>query len=166
MRRWPWETGAMKVMVTVFVFGVLAGFALAQDSAPAQPKRSLAEGLVRQWVDREKLAPPRLESGLEMGAGDGPMVLMIRRADGTVALDVVERGPGDHGPAAEKRGVGPVAEKEALDKKDAPDKKRAAGSRPAPVADATVLIRRSGNEVSVGTPDEPKLFTGAAVDRA
>lgn len=48
---------------------------LAQE--PTTSKRSMADGLVRQLIEREKLQPTRLESGLEMGKG--PMVLMMWR---------------------------------------------------------------------------------------
>ena len=87
----------------VFVLAALAVPTSAQEST--KPIRSMADGLVRQWIEREQLRPPHLESGVELGTGKGPMVLMIWRPDGSTSLHELQRGHGDFGPAAKKRSL-------------------------------------------------------------
>lgn len=97
----------------------LVGWLLLALSLPAQgvdaPKRSMADGLVRQWIEREQLRPPRLQSAVELGHGKGPMVLLIWRPDGSVSLHELQRGHGDFGPAAKKRVVDELWEEEELE---------------------------------------------------
>lgn len=80
----------------VFPFLILA--ATAQE-AP-KPTRSLAAGLLRQQVEIGKLELPRAKDGLEIGKGDGPMVMLVRHRDGTLTAHDLQRGGGEHGPAA------------------------------------------------------------------
>jgi len=160
---------------SVYVSFVLSASMLAQE--PAKPNTSMADGLVRQLIEREQLQPPRLESGLEMGQGKGPMVLMIWRADGSMSLHELQRGYGDFGPAAEKRiieepevveeeeevveVVEVVEEAEGQKKagRDAAGRKVQRG----PPVEAKVRLRRNGDELRVEIG--PRLLRGAEVDR-
>ena len=74
----------------------------AQEKAasPSTPVRSLAAGLVRQQVEIRKVDLPVVQAGQELGAGQGPMVLLVRRADGSLETLELQRGDGDHGPQA------------------------------------------------------------------
>lgn len=100
-------------------------------------KKSLADGLVRQCIERDGLKPPRIESGLEMAAGKGPIVFLVRRANGTFEVEALPRGRGDHGPAAEIAKAD-VVEVEELVEKAAP--------APKPAAKPNTLPEPQGNE--------------------
>lgn len=130
------------------VFGVVllasAGL-LAQQPTTPMPKRSLADGLVRHRIETERLAPPQLRGGLELGIGDGPMVLLLRRQDGSLSATELQRGPGSHGAPAELRKLEAIVEKVA--------EPGAQAKKPADPAPATTRIRieRTDDKV-VATP--------------
>lgn len=124
----------------------------------AQAPRSLADGLVRQAIERERLAPPHCESGLEIGAGKGPLLLLLRRAGGELAIEEIERGSGDHGAAAEKRELQPVVE--------TPEPHKAAG-QPQPGAATAPAQLRLGREAAQTLlwTREPKQLQAQPVER-
>lgn len=81
-------------------------FAMALSGTPIQaqeqdpegaPRRSLADGILRQLVEVEGLRLPRFVSGLEPGTGEGPLVLMRLGQEGEPMLQELPRGYGDHG---------------------------------------------------------------------
>ncbi len=144
----------MRTMLPLALFPLLS-VAVAQQQPATPPTRSLAAGLVRQQVEIERAKPPVVEQGREVGAGQGPMVLLLRRADGTLHLHELQRGDGDHGPAAEPRRLdvepetpahAPVAEE--------------------PGAPVRILLRRVDGGVAVGIGDDPAAIAGKQVDRA
>ena len=140
---------------------------------PTKSKRSMADGLVRQLIEREKLQPPRLESGLEMGQGKGPMVLMIWRTDGSMSLHKLQRGYDDFGPAAEKQVVPleeEVIEEEVVEEVEAGQKKAGANADGGPGAAASqpnlsVKLSRKGDTLLIEVPGIGSI-EGAEVDRA
>ena len=71
----------------------------AQEQKPPRLVRSLADGLVRQRIEIDRLRPPQITEGVELGSGQGPLVLLIRRAKGDIDFEVIERGRGDRGPS-------------------------------------------------------------------
>lgn len=134
---------------------------LAQETPaplPPAPKRSLADGLVRQRIEIDRLQPPVVTAGLEVGAGEGPMVLLVRKGNEPLVPHEIERGTGDHGPAAKKTSVGaPLAGREgAAQPKD----------RPGVTDDVLVALERKGAELAVGTEAAPREIVGALADRA
>lgn len=166
---------------SLFVIAVLTGSMLAQE--PTKSKRSMADGLVRQLIERKKLQPIRLESGLEMGQGKGPMVLMIWRADGSMSLHKLQRGYDDFGPAAKKQGVPleeeaeeeEAVEEEAVEEEveeevEAGQKKAGANADGGPGAAASqpnlsVKLSRKGDTLLIEVPGVGSI-EGAEVDRA
>lgn len=104
----------MDLRLPPFVLLLTAGI-FAQEPTPQEPAkrpaRSLAAGLVRQQVEIAKLQPPLAKDGLEIGAGTGPLVLLVRRTNGALELQELQRGDDDRGPAADpKRLDAPLAE--------------------------------------------------------
>lgn len=75
------------------------GDATKSDASTPQQRRSLADGLVRELVESQRMRPPRCDAGLELAAGDGPLALLVRRADGSLEVRALQRGLGDHGEA-------------------------------------------------------------------
>ncbi|MEC7582712.1 MAG: hypothetical protein VYE77_00210 [Planctomycetota bacterium] len=165
----------------------VAGLFALTLSLPAQegqaPKRSMADGQVRQWIEREQLRPPLLQSGVELGQGKGPMVLMIWRPGGSVSLHELQRGHEDFGPAAKKRvveseeveeveieeaeeeGVEEIEEVEVADAgADAEGQQQAPDNAPNLVA--RVAMRRDGDHLVIEVPGHPGAIRGAGVDRA
>lgn len=69
--------------------------AAQQDDKPT--RRSLADGLVRQRIEIDRLAPLKLTVGKELASGNVPMVLLVRRSSGKLEPYAIERGLGDHG---------------------------------------------------------------------
>ena len=141
----------------------------------------MADGLVRQLIERKKLQPTRLESGLEMGQGKGPMVLMIWRADGSMSLHKLQRGYGNFGPPAKKQ-ISPLEEEEEVveEEEEVVEEEVEAGRKQAgrgaagpdggPVDAArqsalSVKLHRSGDTLRIELPGG-RSITGAEVDRA
>lgn len=154
------------VVSSLLLMGVLPGQEPPPPASPrpsAQPEpqrlpRSLADGLVRQRIEIDGLRPPHLDVGLEIGAGEGPLVLMVRRPDGKLEFTELDRGPGDHGKAP------------APDRIDQPVEQAAAAPAPPPahtLAVATVRIERSDDRVSVraGVDAEPLVGESVAKER-
>lgn len=150
--------------VTVCLAALLTTTSLiAQDQAkPKKPRRSLADGLVRHCIERDALEPPTLSAGLEMGAGKGAMVLLVRRPDGTLRIEELQRGLGDHGPAPEIKGVAPAEEIE-LDNNGKPKKPKAGAVVEAPPA--TIRIARSADTVTITTSADKVPMVGKSVNR-
>ena len=131
---------------------------LAQE-APAPPKRTLADGLVRQRIEIDRLSPPVVQAGLELGAGQGPMVLVVRRADGTLDVHEIQRG-GEHGPLPDKQAADVPVEQEETPAGAAP------APATAPAAVPTVELTRDADSVlTIGSAAEPRKLVGPVVDR-
>lgn len=140
------------------------------EPGPATTRRSLADGLVRELVESQRLRPPRCESGLELGAGDGPLGLLVRLADGTFDLRALQRGFGDHGqaPTMPTTPVEPELAEAAAAAAEAP-------AAPAKIAVARLQLTLSApqqvaggeprRELLVGTREAPALHRGQHVDR-
>lgn len=136
--------------------------ALAQapgaEQDPAPRRRSLADGLVRQVVEVGKIALPTAPGGLELGAGEGPLVMVVRRADGTLDVQELDRGAGDHGESREKAVVTPPEEDEVREEAGPEPKK--------PVKVATVRITRRDEDLAIGPAAEPLAWTGKQIAEA
>ncbi|MFT4516161.1 MAG: biopolymer transport protein ExbD [Planctomycetota bacterium] len=142
---------------------VLGASSIAAQAATPKTRKSLAEGLVRHCIERDKLTPPHMESGLEMGTGKGDIVLMVRRADGSLHLEALPRGLGDHGPAAEiKDAALGIEEEKEVGAKPKPGKPKAAPG----VQVNTLIIKRTKNKVTVTTSADQTPIEGPKVDRA
>ncbi len=159
--------------------GLLLALVLAQEPAFAQepgaaaaPRRSLADGLVRQRIETDGLRPPRCEGGLEMAAGTGPLVLLVRRADGSFEVQAIDRGLGDHGEAPEKGRIDEPLEEELEEEvAEAKPEKRAKDGQPAAASPATALLAtvrlaRTDTAVTIGTKAQPDRLRGKDLDRA
>lgn len=118
---------------------------LAQQTDASPPKRSLADGIVRHRIEVDRLAPPHLLSGVEIGTGEGPMVLLVRNRDGTLHATELQRGPGKHGEAAE------IAKLRAVLEEPETEEGKEAGTPPPDAVTAKIRIERSGKEI-VATP--------------
>lgn len=130
---------------------------LVAQETPAPPKRTLADGLVRQRIEIDRLSPPVVQAGLELGAGQGPMVLVVRRADGTLDVHEIQRG-GEHGPAAEKPLVDVPVEQQVPADGVVPD---------VPILVATVLLARGADgALVIGSPTEARAVVAPTFDRA
>lgn len=112
-----------------------------------------------------------MESGLEMGAGKGDMVLMVRRPDGSLHVEALPRGRGDHGPAAEitdaELGIeeGQVRAKPKAGNPQ-PDKPKLGKPKAARNASPTNLtIKRFKERVAVTTSAGTIAIEGPKVDR-
>lgn len=147
-----------------------AACAQGDEARPAQPakRRSLADGLVRELIESQRLAPPRCESGLELAAGDGPLALLLRRADGTYAVRALQRGLGEHGEAPEM--VQPVLVEER--EEDAPAPKADGKKVEVATVKLTLAAPRAAaegepplRELVVGTRLVAEHHRGANVDR-
>jgi hypothetical protein len=143
------------VAFVAWVFSLLAGSPAQEPTPKATPTRSLAAGLVRQQIEIDKIGVPLARSGDEMGAGKGPMVLMVRRADGSLQLHELQRGDGDHGPAAEP--TVPPLEQELVEKhEELPEAK-----------DYTrIVLGRRGNDQTIGTAAKLEAVVGKQLDHA
>ncbi|MFK7741706.1 MAG: hypothetical protein AB8H80_15415 [Planctomycetota bacterium] len=87
---------------TAIALLLLATANAAAQAAPTAPatkpaRRSLADGLVRQRIELDRITPPTLRSGDELAQGQGDLVLLVRRRDGTIEPFELQRGLGDHG---------------------------------------------------------------------
>lgn len=137
----------------------------------AQPKRrSLADGLVRELIESQRLEAPRCEAGQDLAAGDGPLALLVRRANGEFDVRALERGLGEHGEAPDM--ATPVIEVEL---------EEGAAAAPAPKAGAKVAVamvklalakpgaavegEQPRRDLVVGTRQAPEQLRSARVDR-
>lgn len=161
---------------------LLVGATLAQATPTPTTKRSLAEGMTRQWIELHKFVPLHLESGLELGAGQGPLTLLARRADGTFELVEIERGAGAHGQAIEKQVAQlEVLEQEAEEEIPGPEKPKAAApkaaepkavepnkpaAKPTGQSTPTLQLRKNESGVRLESADGSLLSRGARLDRA
>lgn len=68
---------------------------------PAKPTRTLADGLVRERIESQRLEVPKLVGGEELGRGQGPLVMLVRKRDGSLELVELARGEADTGPSPE-----------------------------------------------------------------
>lgn len=155
----------------ISLIAVLGASSIAAQVTTPKTKRSLAEGLVRQCIERDRLTPPHMESGLEMGAGKGDMVLMVRRPDGSLRVEALPRGRGDHGPAAEisdaELGLDAEIEEEQVAGLPKAVKPKAGQLNAVRKATPTKLrIKRFKERVSVTTSAGPNAIEGPKVDRA
>lgn len=139
--------------------------AVSQNEAPLV-KKSLAAGLVRHCIERDQLTPPRVLSGLEIGAGKGEMVLIIRRPDGSLHAEALPRGLGNHGPAAKVQKVGEIIE-EVVEKAAKPQKPnpKAPNLKAVAVAPVKVNLKRSGGSVFVAIGAAKDTMRSDNVDR-
>lgn len=153
----------MQPIRTALVLPLLLAPALAQT--PQSSPRSLADGLVRQAIEREGLTPPPCQSGLEIGAGKGPMVLLIRRAGGELATEAIVRGSGDHGAAAEKRELQPVTEVAEQPKAARPVAKASEPQPHAATAPAQLQLGRDEAQTVLATRAQPRLLVGLDRER-
>lgn len=94
----------MNPRLPAFVW-ITAAAVLSQE-APKAPAPTLAVDLVRQRVQADRLQPPTAQQGLELDAGSGPVALLVRRADGGLAVHEVRR-DGDRGPAPQPTSLPP-----------------------------------------------------------
>jgi biopolymer transport protein ExbD len=154
----------MRTPLPVVLFATAAvAFAQADPKPQPPPSRSLAAGLVRQQAEIEKASPPRAEHGVDVGAGEGPLALVHRRANGTLVLHELQRGEGDHGPAAEPRRTELPPERPA----DAPAAAPApAAARPVAPQPPRLVIARRGDEVTLAVGEQPPVVAGKELDRA
>lgn len=120
-----------------------------KPASPSKPVRSLAAGLVRQQVEIRKVELPVVQSGLELGAGQGPMVLLVRRADGSLETVELQRGDGDHGPAA-----APTTPPEEIPEKG-----------PEPPQPLRVVLKRAAGQFSIAIGSKGAPVTAPAMDR-
>lgn len=120
-----------------------------KPASPSKPVRSLAAGLVRQQVEIRKVELPMVQSGLEVGAGQGPMVLLVRRADGALETVELQRGDGDHGPQAK-----PMATPEEIPEKG-----------PEPPQPLRVVLKRADGQFSIAIGSKGAPVTARALDR-
>jgi len=176
--------------------GLLAALALTGEVAatcpqPVQqgeprPRRSLAEGLVRQVIELENLHPPYVASGEEMGAGKGPLALLRRNRNGRLSVIALRRGYGEHGPAAKapelEVGTEEVEEEIVEDKERKPPKngergnpaparpgrpaqpRKAGMARSRPGAVARLTLGRKEQSLTVTGPEGKLTFAGKQPD--
>lgn len=133
---------------------LLTGLA-AQDPAP-RPTRSLAAGLVRQQIEVDRLRPPTAQQGLEIGAGEGPLVLLVWRAGSALTLSELQRGDGDHGHSPEPRRIDLPREEKVVEPPPPPPGEAAKASAAQP---AKVALALTGDEL-VATSSGASLPTG------
>ena len=131
---------------------------VAQEQKRPKLARSLADGLVRQRIEIDRIRPPQLASGIELGGGKGPLVLLIRRAGGVIDYEAIERGRGNHGPAPEPVIVDEPAPKKAVDK--APQKP---AQKPAALA-SLHLVRKDG-VLFVEADSSKQITKGKVLDK-
>lgn len=126
--------------------------ALRAQEPPREPTRSSAASRIGQLGEGNKIDVPRAEFGQEAGAGTGPMVLMVRRADGALELHELQRAGGAQGPATD---VPPDAGaiQDAADPKQAESEQR-------------LVLARRGTDWTVGTKAKPDVVVGKQFDRA
>jgi len=124
---------------SALLFSLLGPTLVAQEgeAAPA-PRRSLADGMIRQLVEVEGLALPRLLSGLEPGSGQGPLVMLRLGEEGEVSAVELPRGFGDHGAAVEPAAAGALDPEQEVGVAGAPR----APKRPLPPGLAKVRLLR------------------------
>lgn len=156
---WRMPHPVCRAVPLLFAFTVTA-----QDPAqpaPAKPQRSQADALVRQVIEREQLAPPRLESGLELGAGKGPLVLLVRHRDGSFALQAVARGGDEAAAEVQPPQIDLPQEIELTPAEEVPeaDPKAAAGP-------AKLRFGCKDGEVEIGTDKAPQQLRGKAATRS
>lgn len=143
---------------------------------------------MRQVIEREGFVPPKIATGLDIGEGKGPLVLLVRRADGRIILQELFRGRGDHGPAAKKVVLtetpveeelveeesveeGPVEQPAEPAKQPKPlakerPAKGLAPAAPGPATPASLVIWRRGERLEFGAKAGEPVFRGKAVDPA
>lgn len=128
-------------MTTFLALAVSCSVLLPSAQDPhAKPTRSTASVLVRQHLDVAKTKVPVATSGDEMGTGKGPMVMLVRRADGALQVQEIERGADDKARAAEF---------------------------PAETGEApTIRVGRKGEQVTLGNDAKPEAVAGKELDRA
>ena len=142
---------------------------------PLKVRRSLAEGLVRQEIETRGLRPPRAESGVEVGHGQGPIALLIRTKDGALHVRPLERGFGDHGPASRPVVGGALVEEEIEEPvpvpKGTPPKAKPPKAKPAkedrvraPVPH--LVFARTAQGLAIGPKGKPPVKVYASIDRA
>lgn len=144
--RQPGSGSPHRLVLVFFLAPLLLSLPLTGQSKPSPRKttHSLADGLVRQVIEREKIHPPRAASGVEMARGQGPIALLLRKRDGSLAVLRLERGFGDHGAKARPPAADIGEEEEILEEVEEEEekkvnprkkpKKRAEGKRGRPVA--------------------------------
>lgn len=141
----------------------LAAAALLADPLAAQQddeptRRSLADGLVRQRIEIDRLAPLKLTVGKELASGNVPMVLLVRRGGGKLEPYTIERGLGDHGASPEPEGVELAPEQEIEVRK--PGAKRQ--PKPKGKAKPREKVRQASLDVVRKTPDGAAPFVNVA----
>lgn len=140
----------------LILVAALGAWSVAQEAA-TPPRRSIADGLVRQLVEIGKLKLPTAEHGLEIGHGEGPLVVVVRRADGSLDVQELDRGPGDHGETPAKNQVDQPEEVEVTEQQGP--------AAAAEVKVASLRITRKGEELAVGPVGDPRAWSGKAVAR-
>jgi len=146
-------------VASLCAISILAFATTAQDSKQPRRVRSLADGLVRQRIEIDRLRPPQISSGTELGSGKGPLVLLIRRASGRFEYEAIERGRGDHGPSPDPDVI------------VAPEPKKAAKVQPqeAPknsIGNAVLRVARKDGVLTIATGSGKEVTKGKAIDRS
>ncbi len=135
----------------------------AARSTPS--RRSLADGLVRQRIETERLAVPRLVAGDDVGSGDGPLLLLVlHAADGRGEFATLPRGhaEGEDIPAPQRpvEGAGQPAVPHA------PQNDPTAETKDPPPPDSGVAIRRHGDGYSIAIAGRREPLQVASPDDA
>jgi len=126
-------------MTTFLALAVSCFVLLPSAQDPLKPTRSTASVLVRQHLDVAKTKVPVATSGDEMGTGKGPMVMLVRRADGSLHVEEIERGGDEKAPAAE--------------------------FPPETAETPTIRLDRKGDRVTLGNEAKPDAVAGKDLDR-
>lgn len=123
----------------------MTALSLAQEATAPPERRSLADGLVRQRIEIDGIRPPALTEGLELGHGEGPLVLLVRRSDGSLQPFALDRGLGDHGASPEPHELEAEPEQEVDVKPGAPAAPAQPAKAPgAPPKLASLRLKRAG----------------------
>jgi len=130
----------------------------AQEQKPPRLVRSLADGLVRQRIEIDRLRPPKISEGVELGSGQGPLVLLIRRAKGGIDFEVIERGHGNHGPSPVPKLIEEPTPK-------AGGKKKPQEEAEEPDAELILRVARKDGILSITKGAAEQITEGKAIDQ-
>lgn len=151
--------------LVVCITTALTGLA-AQEPVP-RPSRSIAAGLVRQQIEIEKLRPPTAQQGMEIGAGEGPLVLLVWRTGGALALSELQRGAGDGTPSPTPRKLDLKEEFKEVKPQPGGEVKEGTADEPATVrlalAGAEVVATASGAEMTATECSRGKQLDAATL---
>lgn len=149
-------------MKAVSISSAIAGLALslshaavAQDVAAKPKQHSIAEQMVREILERGRLQPPVVTSGVPIGEGDGKLAVLVRGADGELEVASLDR-------ATRKEDDPPPF---TIELAEEVQKRRAAAAGPdGPKARITLTIARRGEELRIESGERHSVIGGDRVD--